>query len=90
MRQCRSELVPRNLPKIIWRGWDDIAYDTHTTADNGYIVTGETTSGTSTTRDGFIMKVRKNGAISWSKTMVWRIVVGSQGWFVLYKLCILF
>ena len=43
---------------------DDIAYDTHTTADNGYIVTGETTSGTSTTRDGFIMKVRKNGAIS--------------------------
>lgn len=48
---------------------NDIAYDTHTTSDNGYILTGETTSGTSGTRDGFIMKVRKNGAISWSKTV---------------------
>jgi gliding motility-associated-like protein len=46
---------------------DEIAYDTHQTSDNGYIVTGKTTSGASGTTDGFIMKLSKAGAIKWSK-----------------------
>ena len=79
---CDSAAVSscqETFQKLYGGNGDDIAYDTHTTADNGYIVTGETTSGTSATRDGFIMKVRKNGAINWSKT------IGGSGVDVLSK-----
>jgi gliding motility-associated-like protein len=69
---CDSAAVSpclETFEKLYGGDGDDIAYDTHTTTDNGYILTGETTSGTSGSRDGFILKVRKNGAISWSKTV---------------------
>ncbi len=53
--------------KLYGGSGDDIALDTHTTTDKGYIVTGETTSGTSGTTDGFIMKLGKSGSVNWSK-----------------------